>query len=270
LSRADGFENPPGKEIRLKEFLKEETSLKFEPSYVIVDTLTPVEEADGEAPAEEATAEAKVEEDAGPKFIDLLKKILPHVKRALAKPTSVSEELQSRVREAQDFGRQRDFQQGLATLKIVGQLTKQALAESEAAPTATGPAQEFLGRAKKVRSLASESEVEKTSVSREIAQGLNEAEALAQRNQIDRANRALERAKRWIDLAQAETRRRRQWEERLADVEPRYNEVVAGETPQANQMRVIMNYATRQADRKQFVKALAGLNRLEPLLAQQA
>ncbi len=190
LSRADGFENSPGKEIRLKEFLKEETSYKFEPAYVIVDTLTPVEESEGEAAAEVETTEAKVDDDSGPKFIDLLKKILPHVKRALAKPTTVSEELQSRVREAQDFGRQRDFQQGLATLKIVGQLTKQALAESEAAPTGTGPAQELLGRAKKVRTLASESEVEKTSVAKEIAQRLDEAEALAQRNQIDRADRA--------------------------------------------------------------------------------
>jgi hypothetical protein len=33
-------------------------------------------------------------------------------------------------------------------------------------------------------------------------------------------------------------------------------------------MRAIMNYATSQAERKQFVKALAGLNRLEPLLAE--
>jgi hypothetical protein len=266
LSRADGFENPPGTEIRLKEFLKEETSYKFEPNYVIVETLTPIEEAEAEAPVEEGAAEAKVEEDAGPKFIDLLKKILPHVKRALAKPTSVSAELQSRVREAQELGRQRDFQQGLATLKIVGQLTKQALAEAEAAPAATGPAQEFLQRSKKVRILAQDSEVAETSVAREVARRLDEADALAQRNQIDRANRAIERAERCIELAQAETRRRQQWEERFAELEPRYNELSADSTPDANQMRVIMNYATRQAERKQFVKALTGLNRLEPLL----
>ncbi|HEX2477112.1 MAG TPA: hypothetical protein VHK01_20320, partial [Lacipirellulaceae bacterium] len=220
LSRADGFENPPGTEIRLKEFLKEETSYKFEPNYVIVETLTPIEEAEAEAPVEEGAAEAKVEEDAGPKFIDLLKKILPHVKRALAKPTSVSAELQSRVREAQELGRQRDFQQGLATLKIVGQLTKQALAEAEAAPAATGPAQEFLQRSKKVRILAQDSEVAETSVAREVARRLDEADALAQRNQIDRANRAIERAERCIELAQAETRRRQQWEERFAELEP--------------------------------------------------
>jgi hypothetical protein len=267
LSRADGFENPPGPAIRLKEFLKEETSFKFEPNYVIVDVLTPIEEsADGEATVEGRSVEAKVEEDAGPKFIGLLKKILPHVKRALAKPTSVSAELQSRVREAQELGRQRDFQQGLATLKIVGQLTKQALAESEAAPAASGPAQEFVERSKKVRSLAQDSEVEQTSVAKEIAQLLAEADTFSQRNQIERANRALERAERWIDLAQAETRRRQQWEARFAEFEPRYNERSAVATPEASQMRVIMNYATRQAERKQFVKALTGLNRLERLL----
>jgi hypothetical protein len=234
---------------------------------VIVDVLTPIEEsADGEATVEGRSVEAKVEEDAGPKFIGLLKKILPHVKRALAKPTSVSAELQSRVREAQELGRQRDFQQGLATLKIVGQLTKQALAESEAAPAASGPAQEFVERSKKVRSLAQDSEVEQTSVAKEIAQLLAEADTFSQRNQIERANRALERAERWIDLAQAETRRRQQWEARFAEFEPRYNERSAVATPEASQMRVIMNYATRQAERKQFVKALTGLNRLERLL----
>jgi hypothetical protein len=271
LSRADGFENPPGTAIRLKEFLKEETSYKFEPDYVIVDTLIPIEEAaDGDTSVEEGTVEAQVEEDAGPKFIDLLKKILSHVKRALAKPTSVSAELQSRVREAQELGRQRDFQQGLATLKIVGQLTKQALAESEAAQVATGPAQEFLERSKKVRSLAQDSEVDQTSVAKEIAQRLDEADALAQQNQVERANRALERAQRWIDLAQAETRRRGQWEERFADLEPRYNALSFDSTPEASQMRVIMNYAAKQAERKQFVKALTGLNRLEPLLQSEA
>jgi hypothetical protein len=37
---------------------------------------------------------------------------------------------------------------------------------------------------------------------------------------------------------------------------------------QIDQMRAIMNYATSQVERKQFVKALAGLNRLEPLLTE--
>jgi hypothetical protein len=81
--------------------------------------------------------------------------------------------------------------------------------------------------------------------------------------------RTLQRAERWIELAQAETRRRRQWEERLADVEPRYNDLTS-DSPHSREMRAIMNYATSQAERKQFVKALAGLNRLEPLLSEPA
>ena len=46
LSRADGFANPPGTDIRLKEFLREVAGLKFEPSYVIVDNLPPIDRAD--------------------------------------------------------------------------------------------------------------------------------------------------------------------------------------------------------------------------------
>jgi hypothetical protein len=275
LSRADGFENPPGKAIRLKEFLKEETSFKFEPDYVIVETLTPVDEAEGDATTEEDTSNeshlaepgvVNADEEAGEKFIDLLKKILPHVKRALAKPTSVSEELQSRVREAQDLGRRREFQQGLATLRIVGQLTKQALAESEAAPAADGPARECVERSKTLRALARATGSDATSVAMEITRELEEADDFAQRNRFDRANLALERVERLIDLARAETQRRLQWQERFADVEPRYDEAVSNSTPEATQMRVIMDYATGQADRKQFVKALAGLDRLQPLL----
>src|SRR4029079_4345756 len=48
LSRADGFTTPPGTDVRLKEFLKETTGLKFEPAYVIVDNLATVAQADGD------------------------------------------------------------------------------------------------------------------------------------------------------------------------------------------------------------------------------
>jgi hypothetical protein len=268
LSRSDGFEQPPGKEIRLKEFLREEANLKFEPTYVIVQTLTPIDETDGETSAQEIAGDVNAEEDAGLKFIDLLKKILPHVKRALAQPTPESAELAARVREAQDLGRRREFQQGLATLRLVGQLTKQALAETGSATAATSPAQEYWEQSNRLHSLAQEANANETSVANEVAQRLAEAERLGQRNQFARANRALQRAERWIELAQAETRRRRQWEARLADLEPRYNELASDSTAHSNQMRVIMNYAASQADRKQFVKALAGLDRLAPLLAE--
>jgi hypothetical protein len=60
------------------------------------------------------------------------------VKRALTTSTSVRDELQLRVREAQDLGRQRDFEQGIVALRLVGQLTKQAIAEADASPAAVG------------------------------------------------------------------------------------------------------------------------------------
>ena len=218
LSRSDGFTGPPGTQIRLKEFLKETTGLKLEPDYVIVDAPTPIEEDGPEvATGEDADRdEAVPEEDPGEKFVRLLKLVLPHVKRALAVATSVSDELQTRVREAQDLGRRRDFEQGLATLRIVGQLAKQALAEAETAPAA--------GREEPV------------------------ADPVASR------------------IQEAETKRRHQWEERVAQIEPRYSEAVRAATDDTGKMRLVMDYAQTQAARKQFVKALVGLDRLERML----
>lgn len=144
LSRSDGFANPPGTEVRLKEFLREVTGLKFEPSYVIVDNRASADDADDDDEAdrdadstapESAIAEtgsSVAPENTEDKFVRLLKAILPHVKRALATTTSLSNELQQAVREAQDFGRRRDFEPGMAALRRVGELTKQALADAEA------------------------------------------------------------------------------------------------------------------------------------------
>jgi hypothetical protein len=148
LSRADGFANPPGTDVRLKEFLREVTGLKFEPAYVIVDNLVTVDEAEtGEAnddsessqATESAVAESDssvVEKSTEDKFVRFLKSILPHVKRALASETSASDELRQCVQEAQEFGRRRDFDPGLAALRKVGELTKQAIAEAESAAPA--------------------------------------------------------------------------------------------------------------------------------------
>jgi hypothetical protein len=217
LSRADGFTSPPGPKIKLKEFLKEAAGLKFEPDYVIVDAAVFEEEdqqagGGGKAPP----AAAAGAEDKGEKFIRLLKLILPHVKRALATSTSLSDELQKYVREAQDLGRQRDFDNGMVALRRVGELAKQALAEAES-----------------VRATGGDEPV-----------------------RDPRAQR----------LQEAEARRRRQWQERIAQVEPRYHEAIGAATPDARQMRLVMDYAQRQAGRKHFVKALVGLDRLEQLL----
>ena len=57
LSRADGFTNPPGTEIRLKEFLREVAGLKFEPTYVIVDNLAPIKAEDDDLAEDTVTCE---------------------------------------------------------------------------------------------------------------------------------------------------------------------------------------------------------------------
>jgi hypothetical protein len=215
LARADGFSTPPGTQIRLKDFLKETTGSKFEPEYLIVDAPAPIEDGEqsetnsGEAPPVNSAAK----EDPGEKFVRLLKSILPHVKRALATNTSINDELQTRVREAQDLGRRRDFVQGMVALRLVGQLTKQAIFEAEAAPSVA----------------------------------------------TDRT---------MPSPVEAETARRRQWEERLTEIEPRYRDAMTAANSSSTKLRIVMDYAHSQALRKRFVKAIVGLERLERMLAE--
>ena len=49
LSRSDGFESPPGKDLILKDFLKSEADMNFKPTYMIVDELPDVPDEDDEA-----------------------------------------------------------------------------------------------------------------------------------------------------------------------------------------------------------------------------
>jgi hypothetical protein len=226
LSRADGFTSPPGTEARLKEFLREVSGLKFEPTYAIVDNLVTIEEAEkdeknnGENEDDSESSQdvdsaatdggsSVVEEDLEEKFVRLLKAILPHVKRALATNTSVSNELKQSVREAQEFGRRREFDPGLDALRRVGGLTKQALAEAEATPPPAPKSDD--GRAE-------------------------------------------------------QPSRRQQWDARLAEVQPRFSAAVAGSVANVDKLQKVMAYAQNEARQQKFVKALVGLDRLERLL----
>ncbi len=228
LSRADGFINPPGTDVRLKEFLREVTGLKFEPAYVIVDNLATVEEAEADdeddgTVSSQATESALAdsgssvaEESNEDKFVRFLKSILPHVKRALASNTSVSGELQQSVQEAQEFGRRRDFEPGLAALRKVGELTKRALAKAETATLVTG-----------ANDISNQSHV-------------------------------------------AQQTRRQQWDNRLAEVQPRFNAAIAGSAENVDKLQKVMTYAQNEARQQRFVKALVGLDRLERLLSDSA
>jgi hypothetical protein len=65
----------------------------------------------------------------------------------------------------------------------------------------------------------------------------------------------------------AELKRRREWEERIAQVEPRYADAIESAGADAGKLRIVMNYAQTQSKRRQYVKALVGLERLERMLA---
>jgi hypothetical protein len=133
LSRTDGFVAPPGTDIRLKDFLREVTGLKLEPTYTIVENLAAVDDEDtdeviGDFNHTEPIAD-QPDEDAGAKFSRLLQALLPHAKRCLSMNTMAGDELQTAMHEAAELGRQRDFEEGLIALKRVGELIRRCCAE---------------------------------------------------------------------------------------------------------------------------------------------
>jgi hypothetical protein len=216
LSRSDGFVAPPGTDIRLRDFLRETAGVKLEPTYAIVDNLAPVDEVDGDgviATCDDGEPVAEESnEDAGAKFARLWQALLPHANRALSMNTTVRDDLQAGIDEAEDLGRQSDFEEGLVALRRLGELIRRSHEEAESASEAP-------------------------SAVAASAQLTNETS-------------------------------RREWDLRLAQIEPRYREVVGSGGARSEQLQKVMEYAQTQAGNQQFVKAHVGLDRVEQLLGE--
>jgi hypothetical protein len=101
LCRADGFDEPPGSEVKLRQFLKDEAGMQFKPAYEIVDSLPKLTDADEEsttgpaaiAPTEPApiasppiASPPTTPPDAAlaAKLTDALSKMTPLIKQAVA------------------------------------------------------------------------------------------------------------------------------------------------------------------------------------------
>jgi hypothetical protein len=129
-----------------------------------------------------------------------------------------------------------------------------------------------------------------TTVRGELQAGIDEAEDLGRRSDFEEGLVALRRVGDLIKRSHAESElataseesnsvgasaqptgetRRREWELRLAQIEPRYREAVGAGGTQAEQLQKVMEYAQTQAGNQQFVKALVGLDRVEKLLSEE-
>jgi hypothetical protein len=221
LCTADGFDKAPGKDSKLKAFLKDEADLKFKPVYEIVPELPKVSETDdddvskvpvppplpgagtlpsGSAPPVPPPPSSKPSappvpppqpqagEDAE-RFRTELKALVPRLKEAISAGGNTAASLQTLVAQAQAFGKQGAFDRGLEVLDQLKELLDS---------TASGPEQE--------------------------------------------------------------------WRSRFARTEPRYLEALQGQPTTAQKLRVIMTYATEQAEAGEYTKALTALDRLDPLL----
>ena len=98
LCRADGFEDAPGKDVKLKAYLKEEAGMQFKPVYKIVEELPTLgdlavgDEESTSAPASSekkpaakpAAAEVEVDSTLADKLLEALTKMTPLIKKAVA------------------------------------------------------------------------------------------------------------------------------------------------------------------------------------------
>jgi hypothetical protein len=83
LCRADGFDEPPGKDTKLRVFLKEEADLQFQPTYQIVDELPTLADADDE-PSPGTPAPSPPDPALAAKLSEALSKMAPLIKQAVA------------------------------------------------------------------------------------------------------------------------------------------------------------------------------------------
>jgi hypothetical protein len=138
LSVADGFDEPPGKDVKLKAFLAEEAGMKFKPAYQIVAELPGVDESDDEADAPSQAppaAPAAPPEVTSEAFTARFKGLLPDLKKAQA-AAPLREQLTKLTAAAQVLGKDKRFADGMKVLDKLEELVKQALAGESVRPAA--------------------------------------------------------------------------------------------------------------------------------------
>jgi hypothetical protein len=135
LCRVDGFEEPPGKDMKLKQYLKDEGGLQFKPTYEIVDVLPTLvdEEDEGAATEEEETSTTGDDAALAAKLNDALSKMTPLIKEAMAADPAKKQEIlvpASSIKAALAEGR---LDQAKTEIVKYGALLKQLAAGKSAA-----------------------------------------------------------------------------------------------------------------------------------------
>ena len=148
LSRDDGYDKPPGRELILRDFLKTSANLKSKATYEIVDNLPEVNEDDEnealpgaavEAPSRESDSQSTPREkspgkvDPAESFKQRLTELVGQVKQAAG--TTQGKEAKLKVNEAGVFARKQEFEQGHVLLDEAEQI----LQGSASATPKSGP-----------------------------------------------------------------------------------------------------------------------------------
>jgi hypothetical protein len=140
LSTVDGFTEPPGKNLKLKMYLTEESGIRFKPTYEIVTELPEISEVEDEADAVEGE-EAKTEEvtTTDPaqtaKLLDALTKMTPLIKQALAVAPQRKLEILQPAATIKDLIAKGDLSQARKQLLELATLLKEITATGGFAPT---------------------------------------------------------------------------------------------------------------------------------------
>lgn len=226
LSTADGFDAPPVKTTILKEYVREESGIGFQPEFEIVPALPEISDADDDGGT---TTGIPPQADTSPATETAPAESPTTETQATTEPPPVDAESANRFR-----------QQMEATVQQL-----KAANNPELAAAAKPLLAEAAGQAR---------------------QG---AFTDAFQN-LDRVARMLQQAPPLAAESAAETETASQWEARWSALEPACLNALSGNPPNADKIRVVMNYAVEQAASGNHAKALAALERLEPLLEETA
>jgi hypothetical protein len=93
-----------------------------------------------------------------------------------------------------------------------------------------------------------------------------QAQSFGKQGAFDRGLEVVDQLRELLDLTGSTGGPAQQWQSRFKETEPRYLEALNGQPAIAQKLRVIMAYATEQAEAGEYQKALTALDRLDPLL----
>ena len=124
LCKADGFDKPPGKDVKLKAFLSDEAGIKSKPVYEIVEELPVPSDAADAASDPDAAADSA---DDSSEFMESLKRLMPDLKTAQSAATIHATQIAELSAQMKALAGEGKYTEALQTLNQLREIVVAAL-----------------------------------------------------------------------------------------------------------------------------------------------